>query len=100
MNGHINGWGVISRHLQLREKNQSDLARLLHISPASITQIKNGQFNLNPKQLHTIAAYLGFGPGAIDEFFSEIVNARMSVCHGEELSRCCNFHFTVKVVKK
>ena len=100
MNGHLNGWDVISRHLQLRDKNQSDLARLLHISPAAITQIKNGQFRLNPGQIRAIAGYLNFGPGALDEFFSEIVNARMSACHGEELTRRGDFNFIVKVVKR
>lgn len=100
MNGHINGWGVISRHLQLREKNQSDLARLLHISPAAITQIKNGQFRLNPRQLHAIPGYLEFNQAACDEFFSEIFNARMQFCHGEPLTGLDNLHCTVKVERK
>lgn len=97
MNGHINGWTVISRHLQLREKNQSDLARLLNISPAAITQIKNGQFRLNPRQLRTIPAYLEFSQAACDDFFSEIFNARMHFCHGEYLQDSEHMHCIVKV---
>ena len=97
MNGHINGWTVISRHLQLREKNQSDLARLLHISPAAITQIKNGQFRLNPRQLRIIPNYLEFSQSACDEFFSEIFNARMHFCHGEYLQESDHIRCIVKV---
>ena len=100
MNGHINGWGVISRHLQLREKNQSDLARLLHISPAAITQIKNGQFRLNPRQLYAIPGYLEFNQAAFDEFFSEIFNARMQVCHGEVLAGPEKLRCIVKVERR
>ena len=100
MNGHINGWGVISRHLQLREKNQSDLARLLHISPAAITQIKNGQFRLNPRQLYAIPGYLEFNQAAFDEFFSDIFNARMRVCHGEVLAGPEKLRCIVKVERR
>ena len=100
MNGHINGWAVISRHLLLREKNQSDLARLLHISPAAITQIKNGQFQLNPRQLHAIPSYLEFSQAACDEFFSEIFNARMQFCHGERVLNADNLNCTVKVERR
>ena len=100
MNGHINGWGVISRHLQLRDKNQSDLARLLHISPAAITQIKNGQFRLNPRQLYAIPGYLEFNQAAFDEFFSEIFNARMQVCHGEVLPGPEKLRCIVKVERR
>ncbi|MBQ9753770.1 MAG: helix-turn-helix transcriptional regulator [Lentisphaeria bacterium] len=100
MNGHINGWAVISRHLLLRDKNQSDLARLLHISPAAITQIKNGQFRLNPKQLHAIPGYLEFSQAACDEFFSEVFNARMQFCHGEQLQGTENLNCSVKVERR
>lgn len=100
MNGHINGWAVISRHLLLREKNQSDLARLLHISPAAITQIKNGQFRLNPRQLHAIPSYLEFSQSACDEFFSEIFNARMQFCHGERVLNADALNCTVKVERR
>ena len=97
MNGHINGWAVISRHLLLREKNQSDLARLLHISPAAITQIKNGQFSLNPRQLQAIPGYLEFSQAACDEFFSEVFNARMKFCHGRQLQETEHLNCSVKV---
>ena len=100
MNGHINGWTVISRHLLLREKNQSDLARLLHISPAAITQIKNGQFRLNPRQLHAIPTYLEFSQAACDEFFSEIFNARMQFCHGERVLGAEHINCSVKMERK
>jgi hypothetical protein len=100
MNGHINGWAVISRHLLLREKNQSDLARLLHISPAAITQIKNGQFRLNPKQLHAIPGYLECSQAACDEFFSEVFNARMQFCHGEQLPGAEQMNCSVRVERR
>ena len=99
MNGSINGWGVISRYLRFRKRNKSDLARLLHISPASITLIKKGEFKLNPKQCFAIAKYLRFDPDTLDDFFTEIVNARMRIWRGEEL-RHGNYKFTVKVVEK
>ena len=100
MNGHINGWAVISRHLLLREKNQSDLARLLHISPAAITQIKNGQFRLNPRQLQAIPGYLEFSQAACDEFFSEVFNARMKFCHGHQLQESEHLSCSVKVERR
>ena len=100
MNGHINGWAVIARHLLLRDKNQSDLARLLHISPAAITQIKNGQFRLNPKQLQAIPGYLEFSQAACDEFFSEVFNARMQFCHGEHLQGVDHLNCSVKVERR
>jgi transcriptional regulator with XRE-family HTH domain len=76
MNGHINGWAVISRHLLLREKNQSDLARLLHISPAAITQIKRGDFQLNMESLETILKYLGASRGEEEAIYSQIIQSR------------------------
>ena len=79
MNGHINGWAVISRHLLLREKNQSDLARVLNMSPAAITQIKNGQFTLNPDFFDTIFFWLRVPVSERKKFYAEIIQARISV---------------------
>ena len=41
---NVNGWRVIERLLFRRKKNQSDLARLLGMTPAAVTQIKKGSF--------------------------------------------------------
>ena len=56
---NINGWSIIENLLLRHKKNQSDLARLLGISPAAITQIKRGDFQLSMESLETILRYLG-----------------------------------------
>lgn len=94
MSGHVNGWSVISRYLLMRRRTQSDLARLLHVSSAAITQIKQGRFRLSPGQIRAIAWYLQFDQTALDQFFSEIFNARMS------LRALTPWKFTVKVDRR
>ena len=56
---NVNGWPVIERLLFRRKKNQSDLARLLGMTPAAVTQIKKGEFLLNMNALEKILDYLG-----------------------------------------
>ena len=75
---HINGWVTISKYLRLRAKNQSDLARKLRISPAAVSQIKNGGFRLNSAQLAVIAAYLGIRGDGLNELYTELFTARMA----------------------
>lgn len=68
MKRHVNGWETIARYLKLRGKQQQDLARLLHITPPAISQVKSGCFLLSPGQLATIINYLEFDEPAINEF--------------------------------
>ena len=73
---NVNGWQVIERLLLRRRKNQSDLARLLGISPAAITQIKKGDFQLGITALEKILQYLGATVAEQNELYSQIVRSR------------------------
>lgn len=83
MSLHVNGWDIIARYLERSSMRQGDLAQVLHISKAAVSQIKNGQFLLNPRQLATIADYLKFDDAAISEFYTALFNARLSVSEQE-----------------
>lgn len=83
MKPHINGWSMISRLLYRRKKNQSDIARLLGISPAAVTQIKHGEFQLSGAHLERLLTYLHATPEECIEFYSAIIPARL---YGSEAS--------------
>lgn len=84
MSLHVNGWNIIARYLERASMRQGDLAQVLHISKAAVSQIKNGQFLLNPRQLATIADYLKFDDAAISEFYTTLFNARLAGAEPEE----------------
>lgn len=73
---NINGWPVIERLLLRRRKNQSDLARLLGVSPAAITQIKRGDFQLGVSALDKIMHYLGATPEEQDDIYTQVIQNR------------------------
>ena len=73
---NVNGWPIIERMLYRRKKNQSDLARLLGMSPAAITQIKKGDFLLSAESLEKILFYLGAGTEEENELFIQIIQSR------------------------
>lgn len=73
---NVNGWPIIERMLYRRKKNQSDLARLLGMSPAAITQIKRGDFLLSAESLEKILFYLGAGTEEENELFIQIIQSR------------------------
>jgi transcriptional regulator with XRE-family HTH domain len=73
---NVNGWIVIERMLQRRNKNQNSLARLLGISPAAITQIKRGDFQLNAVYLEKIMRYLGATDQEEEEIYTQIIQSR------------------------
>lgn len=74
---NVNGWSVIEKLLLRRRKNQSDIARLLGISPAAVTQIKQGEFQLNTAALEKILRYLGATSDEQNEFYSQVVQSRI-----------------------
>ena len=85
MKRHVNGWETIARYLKLRGRQQQDLARLLHMTPPAVSQVKNGCFLLSPGQLAAIINYLEFDEPAINEFYTELFNARIATdCRGKE----------------
>ena len=73
---NINGWSIIEILLARRRKNQSDLARLLNVSPAAITQIKRGDFQLSLESLDKILRYLGATQGDEEAIYSKIIQSR------------------------
>ena len=74
---NVNGWPVIEMLLFRRRKNQSDLARLLGMSPAAITQIKQGDFQLGVAALERILHYLGATTEEQNELYTQIVQNRI-----------------------
>ncbi|MBS1369335.1 MAG: helix-turn-helix transcriptional regulator [Lentisphaeria bacterium] len=77
MKVHVNGWRTIERQLLQLDRRQGELAQLLKITPAAVSQVKKGVFLLNPKQLEKIAAYLQFDDEMRNEFYTELFNARL-----------------------
>lgn len=73
----VNGWPVIARYLELRKCRQCELARVLSLSPAAITQAKQGESLLSPAQLATIVDFLRISEVDLLEFYSSIFNGRI-----------------------
>ena len=84
MSLHVNGWDIIAKYLERSSMRQGDLAQVLHISKAAVSQIKNGQFLLNPRQLAAIADHLQFDDEAITDFYTTLFNARLAAADSEE----------------
>ena len=74
---NVNGWPVIEMLLRRRKKNQSDLSRLAGVSPAAITQAKQGDFQLNIPALEKMICYLGATDDEVMDIYSQIVQARI-----------------------
>ena len=72
----VNGWSGIEALLFRRRKNQSDLARLLGVSPAAITQIKQGDFHLGISALEKIMRYLSATPEEQNDIFTQVIQNR------------------------
>lgn len=77
MEHHKNGWPHIEAWLERKEKNQSDLARKLNMSPAAVTQIKNEDFTLHPAMFDLIFTWLTPGKKEKEAFLSEVASARL-----------------------
>ncbi len=73
----VNGWPVIARYLELRKCRQCELAQALSLSPAAITQAKQGESLLSPAQLATIVDFLRISEADLLEFYSSIFNGRI-----------------------
>ena len=74
---NVNGWNLIEMLLFRRKKNQSDLSRLLGITPAAITQAKQGEFQLNASALEKILHYLGATAEEQNEFYTRVIQSRI-----------------------
>ena len=74
---NVNGWPVIEMLLFRKRKNQSDLSRLLGVSPAAITQAKQGEFQLNAAALEKILHYLGATADEQNDFYTRIIQSRI-----------------------
>ena len=77
MNAHINGWNLVQMLLDRNGKNQSWLAKQLKMSPAAVTQVKQGVFRLSGDQIAKICQVTGATKEEKDELYSEVVNARL-----------------------
>lgn len=73
---NVNGWPKIELLLKRRRKNQSDLARLLGITPAAITQIKQGEYQLGAGALEKILRYLGATDEEQSEIYTQVIRSR------------------------
>ena len=74
---YVNGWPIISRLLCRRGKNQSDLARLLGITPAAVTQFKHWEYQLSGPHLEKILVDLNATPEDCSELYSRMIPARL-----------------------
>lgn len=74
---HKNGWSHIEKWLERKEKNQSDLARTLNMSPAAVSQLKNGAFTLHPVMFDLIFTWLTPSKKEKEAFLSEVASARL-----------------------
>lgn len=72
----VNGWSVIEPILEKNGKTQSDMARALHISPAAVTQLKQGEYRLSPAGIEKILDWLVVSPEERNELYTAVVNAR------------------------
>ena len=80
----VNGWAVIQVLLRRRRKNQSDLARLLGVTPAAITQGKRGDFQFGVAALDRIIRYLGATPEEQNDFYTLVIRNRLfEKCQGD-----------------
>lgn len=77
MKTHVNGWRTIERQLIHLGRKQGEIAQLLKITPAAVSQVKKGIFLLNPKQLEKIATFLEFDASMRNDFYTELFNARL-----------------------
>ncbi|MPN04725.1 hypothetical protein SDC9_151970 [bioreactor metagenome] len=74
---HVNGWRIIAAGLRARQLRQKDLARLLGVTPAAVSQIKSGRIKLNRRQIALIYNFLGLEEPDIRRLYAEIFNARL-----------------------
>ncbi len=77
MKTEINGWPIIARYLEIRRLRQCELARVLGVSPAAVTQIKKGESLLGPGQFDKIIDFFGMADSDIMEFYSMVFRSRI-----------------------
>ena len=78
INKDINAWSVISKHLIINGKRQTDLAVLLNITASAVSQIKSGNILLNAKQISLILEYLKIDSRDMCALYTLIFNARLN----------------------
>ncbi len=77
MKAHINGWPLLERYLRLQGRTQSDLARLLQVTPSAISQFKNGRSQCGTEQLRVLVHGLRMSSADTEIFYSLIFQARI-----------------------
>lgn len=83
METHVNGWPIIEATMIKRHVSQRSLARLLDVTPAAISQAKNGTIMFNWGQLASICSFLKLPKSECGKLFSEIMNARYQIIVGD-----------------
>ena len=78
---NINGWHVIAALLERNGRNQSWLAKELHVTPASITQVKTEKFKLSGEELSAICRITGATAEEKSQLYAEVINARFFEGH-------------------
>ncbi|MBQ8754696.1 MAG: helix-turn-helix transcriptional regulator [Lentisphaeria bacterium] len=74
---HANAWPLIEKYLKLRKKQQRDLAELLEVTPAAISQFKKERILFNPSQIGKIINYLQISQTDCDELYSILFSTRL-----------------------
>lgn len=77
MRFNANSWSQIERWLARYHWRQNDLAKLLGVTPSSISQMKSGSLLLNPRQMDKILQALTPSPAEQCAFYNAICQARL-----------------------
>ena len=78
-NGNINGWNIIESLLDRDGRNQSWLAKALHVTPAAITQVKKSQYKLSAEQFNIICQALHATKEERCALYAAVISARFHV---------------------
>ena len=73
---HANAWPLIEKYLKLQKKRQLDLAELLDVTPAAISQFKSERILFNPVQIEKVINFFHLDAAASEEFYSALFAAR------------------------
>lgn len=76
---NVNAWPIIADLLAREKRNQSWLAKQLKVTPAAITQIKQGLYRLSAEQFKIICKATHASKIEKDALYSSVFNARYRV---------------------
>jgi hypothetical protein len=85
---HANAWPLIEKYLKLQKKRQLDLAELLDVTPAAISQFKSERILFNPVQIEKVINFFHLDAAASEEFYSALFAARLLPPQTQQRENC------------